>query len=332
MMPRAVALLSGGLDSTLATKVVLQQGIEVFGFHGVMPWGCCDKRYAVASAAFLEIPLMTCKLGDDYIQIVRKPRFGYGSGMNPCVDCRIYLWDLAKKYMEKIQAGFLITGEVLGQRPMSQIKRSLKIIEEESGLVGKILRPLSAKLLPPTLPEIEGAVDRNQLLGLEGRTRKEQIRLAREFGLKNYPTPAGGCLLTDKSFAEKVKDHFAHTQENSTEDFELLTLGRHFRVDDKTKVILGRNEQENYTLQWYAQPQNRHLLVPKNFVGPFVLIDGEMTELSKQKAADLAIRYTRPDRRPHQRAVFEYRNQAIEVLISDVQEELSVGNLEQVGV
>lgn len=317
MIRRGVALLSGGLDSTLAARLVIDQEVEVFGFHLVMPWGCCDKRYAVSSAAFLNVPLMTHKLGDDYLEIVRNPRFGYGVAMNPCVDCRIHIWRLAERYMEKIGATFLITGEVLGQRPMSQMRRSMNLIEKESDLIGKILRPLSAKLLEPTQPEIDGVVDREKLLNLQGRSRKDQIRLAEQFGLEDYPTPAGGCLLTDENFAVKVKDYFAHSDVNSTEDFELLTLGRHFRMDHQTKIIVGRNERENLTLQWYAQKENRHLLIPKNFVGPFVLIIGSLTEESKRKASELAVQYTRQDRRPVDKVIFEYRDQVIEILLSE---------------
>jgi tRNA U34 2-thiouridine synthase MnmA/TrmU len=219
--------------------------------------------------------------------------------------------------MEKIGATFLITGEVLGQRPMSQMRRSMNIIEKESDLTGKILRPLSAKLLELTHPEIEGVVDREKLLDLQGRSRKDQIRLAEQFGLKDYPTPAGGCLLTDENFAVKVKDYFAHSDVNSTEDFELLTLGRHSRMDHQTKIIVGRNERENLTLQWYAQKENRHLLIPKNFIGPFVLIVGPLTEESKRKASDLAVQYTRQDRRPVDKVIFEYRDQVIEILLSE---------------
>ncbi len=317
MTHKAVALLSGGLDSTLAAKLVLDQGIEVLGFHLLMPWGCCDKRYALASAAFLETPLMTCKLGEDYIQMVRQPRYGYGAGMNPCVDCRIYIWKLAKRYMEKIGAGFLISGEVLGQRPMSQMRRSMRIIEEESDLVGQILRPLSAKLLEPTLPEVEGIVERSKLLALQGRSRQAQIELAHRYGWNDYPTPAGGCLLTEKDFAEKVRDLFAHTKANSTEEVELLTLGRHFRLDAQTKIIVGRDEKENRTLEWYTQEAGRHLLTPQNFVGPSILIEGALTKQSKEAAARLALRYTHQDRHPIGNPVFYYQSQLLEIPVID---------------
>src|SRR3989338_289438 len=206
MERKCVALISGGLDSALAAKLMLEQGLEVQGLFLSMSWGCCEKDKAQACARRLGIPLMVLGVGDAYLDVIRRPKYGYGSGMNPCVDCRIYMFRIAKRYMEELGAGFVVTGEVVGQRPMSQMRRPLTIIEAESGLEGLLLRPLSAQLLEPTLPELLGVVDRQRLLRLAGRSRHEQFALAKARGITEYSTPAGGCLLTEEPFAKKAKD------------------------------------------------------------------------------------------------------------------------------
>src|SRR3989338_4964119 len=249
MEKKCVALISGGLDSALAAKLMLEQGIEVHGLFLSMSWGCCEKEKAVSCAGQLGIPLMILGVGDAYLDVIRNPKYGYGSGMNPCVDCRIYMFKIAKRYMEELGAGFVVTGEVLGQRPMSQMKRPLSLIETDSGLEGLLLRPLSAKLLEPTLPELLGIVDRERMLRIAGRSRHEQIELAAVNRISGYSTPAGGCLLTDEQFARKAKDLFEHEERPTTKDMELLAIGRHFRLGPRTKVILGRNELENLLLE-----------------------------------------------------------------------------------
>jgi tRNA U34 2-thiouridine synthase MnmA/TrmU len=206
MNRKCIALISGGVDSALAAHLMLEQGIEVLGLYLSMSWGCCDKEKAVASAQQLGVPLMVLSVGDAYVDVIRAPKYGYGTAMNPCIDCRIYMFRIAKRYMEEVGAGFVVTGEVLGQRPMSQQRRPLELIEADSGLEGLLLRPLSAQLLEPTLPELLGVVDRARLLRLAGRSRQEQFALAERADIRGYSTPAGGCLLTDEVFAEKVKD------------------------------------------------------------------------------------------------------------------------------
>ncbi|MBI3021516.1 MAG: hypothetical protein HYY59_05915 [Candidatus Omnitrophica bacterium] len=296
MEKRCVALISGGLDSTLAAKLMLEQGIEVQGLFLAMSWGCCEKEKAQACARELGIPLMVLSVGDAYLDVIRAPKYGYGSGMNPCIDCRIYMFRIAKRYMEEIDAGFVVTGEVLGQRPMSQMRRPLDIIEAESDLEGLLLRPLCAQLLEPTLPELLGVVDRNRLLRLAGRSRHEQMALAKASGIQEYATPAGGCLLTDERFAEKTRDLFAHEERPTTKDMELLTIGRHFRVGPKTKVILGRNELENVLLEGHAQA-GYTCLRPK-FPGPSALVAGEGTEAAEEIAVSLILRHTKEEKRP----------------------------------
>jgi len=289
-------MISGGLDSALAAKTMREQGIDVHGLFLAMSWGCCEKEKAQACAAQLGIPLMILSVGDAYLDVIRRPKYGYGRGMNPCVDCRIYMFRIAKRYMEEVGAGFVVTGEVLGQRPMSQMRRPLDLIEAESGLEGLLLRPLSAQLLEPTLPELLGIVDRERLLRIAGRSRQEQMALAQTAGIRDYSTPAGGCLLTDESFAKKTRDLFEHEARPTTKDMELLTLGRHFRVGPHTKIILGRNELENLMLEGHAQDGYR-CLRPK-FAGPAALIVGEWIPEAQPMALSLILQHTKAEKRP----------------------------------
>jgi len=293
MNRKAVSLLSGGLDSTLATKVVLNQGIEVIGLHFAMPWGCCDRSAAYSAAKLFGIPIMVFKMQEDYLDVIQNPKYGYGRAMNPCVDCRIHMYRKAKVYMESIDASFLITGEVLGQRPKSQMLGSLKTIERDCHLERLILRPLSAHVLDPTIPEEVGVVDRSKLLGISGRSRKIQMALAEEEGIRNYPTPAGGCLLTDESFSRRVKDLFEHTPSLDIEDMELLRIGRHFRLNPATKLIVGRNESENDILEYYGA--TRPLFRAVNFPGPSTLVMGENTPENERVVASLVLRYASPE-------------------------------------
>lgn len=296
MEKKCVALISGGLDSTVAARLMLEQGIEVHGLYLSMSWGCCEKTKAASCAQQLGIPLMVLSVGDAYLDVIRAPKYGYGSGMNPCVDCRIYMFRIAKRYMEQIGASFIVTGEVLGQRPMSQMRRPLELIEADSGLEGLLLRPLSAQLLEPTLPELLGIVDRQRLLRIAGRSRQEQMILAKTEGLREYSTPAGGCLLTDEHFAQKVKDLFAHEARPTTKDMELLTIGRHFRITPNTKIILGRNERENLLLEGHAQ-EGYTCLRPR-FPGPSALIVGSLDEGTRQLAVSLILQHTKAEKRP----------------------------------
>ncbi|MBI3324012.1 MAG: hypothetical protein HYZ92_01915 [Candidatus Omnitrophica bacterium] len=304
MERRCVALISGGLDSGLAAKLMLEQGIEVQGLFLAMSWGCCEKPKATAMAEQLGIPLMVLGVGDAYLDVIRSPKYGYGTQMNPCVDCRIYMFRLAKRYMEETQAGFLVTGEVVGQRPMSQMKRPLRIIEQDADLEGLLLRPLSARLLEPTTPERLGIVDRDRLLDLSGRSRQQQLALARHYGLTEYSQPAGGCLLTDETFANKAKDLFAHEERPTTKDMELLTLGRHLRLSSTTKIILGRNELENLMLEGYAGA-GQTFIGPK-FPGPAALIVGPMDETTKHAALRLIVHHTKTEKLPE--GILEFRS------------------------
>lgn len=269
---KAVGMISGGLDSILAAKVVKDLGVEVHGVYFAMPWGCCDKTTALEAATQIGISFIVLQLDERYLEMVRKPRHGYGSVMNPCVDCRIHMFSRAGQYMRRIGADFVFTGEVLGQRPMSQMRHSMKSIEKGAGLEGRLLRPLSAYLLEPTIPEMEGRIERNRLLGLSGRSRKDQIEMAGGLNITAYNQPAGGCLLTDKNFAARMKDTLKHGYRNFRETIA-LKWGRHFRLSPEFKVILGRDEEENESLIRHAHPDDRVMQISDNR-GPTLILQG----------------------------------------------------------
>jgi tRNA U34 2-thiouridine synthase MnmA/TrmU len=293
---KIVALLSGGLDSRLAIKMMQKQGFEVEAVAIKTPFcdfdcgrGCGFEIRETADN--LGVNLKTVYLGDEYIEMLKHPKHGFGSGMNPCIDCRAMMFEAGKKHMEEIGAEFIISGEVLGQRPMSQHGPSLRTIEKESGLEGKIVRPLSAALLPPTEPELKGLIKREDLGKIRGRSRKDQLRMAQEFGIENPPNAGGGCLLTDPKFAIRAKDLFNHVQTPTTNDIDLLKIGRHFRFDQKTKFIVGRNQDENEMLKALALDDDV-LLETKDHVGPVSLIRGEISQNLLELVASITLRYS----------------------------------------
>ncbi len=289
---KALALLSGGLDSILATELILKQGIDVVAINFTSPFCLCKKGGCGATEAAnqLGVPLKVVNVGNEYLKMVRKPKHGYGRNMNPCIDCRIFIAKKAKKYAKEIGASFIFTGEVLDERPMSQHFRAMKMIEEESGLKGKILRPLSARLLPETVFEKKGLVDREKLLEIRGRSRKPQIKLAQEFNIKDYPCPAGGCLLTYKEYANKLRDLFKHKKRCSMADVHLLKVGRHFRFG-KNKIIVGRNEAENKILTAKKARNDYYFEVPE-IGGPITLLQGAKTKNAIRTAAALTAFYS----------------------------------------
>ncbi|MEI8175890.1 MAG: 7-cyano-7-deazaguanine synthase, partial [Candidatus Omnitrophota bacterium] len=257
MNKKAVILLSGGLDSTLAAKMMLEQGVEIEAINFMTNFCTCTKKgcqhQATKVAHELGIKLTVENMTREYLEVVKNPAHGYGSGVNPCIDCRIFTFRKAKEFMEKIGASFVVTGEVLGQRPMSQRRDAIMIIERESGLKKLIVRPLSAQFFDPTLPEEAGIISREKMLGISGRGRKPQFALARELGINEYPCPAGGCLLTDPEFAKRAKDLLARDQ-FTLENVRLLNFGRHFRISPAAKLIVGRNEKENEAIQSLSMP------------------------------------------------------------------------------
>jgi len=289
---KALGLLSGGLDSTLAVKLMLELGVEVETLNFVTPFCLCGRKGcdAINVASKFQVKLKRIFLGDEYLKMLRKPKHGYGKNMNPCIDCRILMLKKAKRYAKQIGADFIFTGEVLDERPMSQHRRAMEIIERESGLKGKILRPLSAKCLPETEAEKKGWMEREKLLDIKGRSRKRQIELARSFGLFDYPCPAGGCLLTDRDFAAKVGDLVKHKRDVRLKDISLLKVGRHFRVGSN-KIIVGRNEMENRLLLSLKAPGDYHFEVP-DCGSPITILQGRKSREAIRTAASLTARYS----------------------------------------
>lgn len=305
---KAVGLLSGGLDSTLAAKLMLEQGIDVHAINFTSPFCTCTPKKAGCAAvvtavkALGGIPLKQVAMRDEYLEMVRDPKHGYGKGINPCIDCRILKIKRAGDYMRKIGASFLFTGEVLGQRPMSQHKKAISMIDEDSGLKGHILRPLSANHFEQTVPEREGWVKREKLLGISGRSRKTQIALAAEKDIRDYPCPAGGCLLTDKNFSERMRDYLEFTDNPSIRDIPLLKVGRHFRLEGGDKLIVARNEQECKTLKNLFREKD-HLLTPLDIPGPVLILQGS----SLHAAVEKMLYYTKPVHRKNARIICRHQ-------------------------
>jgi len=289
--PKALALFSGGLDSMLAVKIILEQGIEVEAVNFITPFCLCDRCSLNEFTKHLEIKVHRIFLGQEFLDIVADPPHGYGSQMNPCIDCRILMFKKAKELAAKIGADFLVTGEVLNERPFSQRRKAILLIEKEAGLEGKILRPLSAKLLPETEAERMGLVDRSRLLAISGRRRLPQIELAKKLGIKDYPNPSGGCLLTDPIFAKRLREHLEHEKRLTLEDATLLKIGRHFRID-RVKVIVGRNKEENGRLLAIAKSREIPYLEAADYKGPVTLYLGEKDQKLLEKAAAITARYS----------------------------------------
>jgi tRNA U34 2-thiouridine synthase MnmA/TrmU len=294
---KAIALLSGGLDSTLAAKVVMEHGVELEALNFMTLFCTCTNRGATCLASqkaveTLGIPLRVVNVSEEYLCVVKNPKHGYGRNMNPCIDCRIFMLKKAKTYMQDSGAAFIVTGEVLGQRPMSQRKEAMRLIEKEAELDGLILRPLSAHVLPMTIPEKEGWVDREKLLRFQGRSRKPQIKLAEHYGIRDYPCPAGGCLLTDPGFAKRMKDLLLHNPSFSLNDVHLLKIGRHFRLSDGVKLIVGRNEEENQKIGTFAHDRDI-LLKVSGLPGPLSLLRGGPGEGDVEKAAAITAHYSK---------------------------------------
>jgi tRNA U34 2-thiouridine synthase MnmA/TrmU len=293
---KAVALISGGLDSVLAAKVIMEQGFDVLGLYFTSAFsksfGNEQDTHAARVARAIGIDLRVMDMGQEYIDLVRNPAHGYGKNVNPCIDCKIFMLKQAKAVMKEINAPFVVTGEVLGQRPMSQRRDTFHVIERDADMRGMIVRPLSANLLPPTRAEQDGLIHREKLLGISGRSRTIQLRLAERFGIRGYSTPAGGCLLTDKNFAEKLRDLFEERQAVLPTDIRLLTVGRHFRIDAGNKIVLGRDNAENKMLMDLA-PQGYHLFTPHSFPGPVALLAGNPTREIRQTIGRLIITYSK---------------------------------------
>ena len=320
---KAVALLSGGLDSHLAIKIMQLQGIEVEAINFKSTFSCC-KDDAGSVARQLGVKLTILSLGDDYLKLIRSPKFGWGRSVNPCMDCRIYMFDIAKKFMHQIGASFLISGEVLGQRPKSQMMDALITIPKEAGIEDLLLRPLSAKLLAPTLPEREGIVDREKLYDIQGRSRQRLHELARGFGITDIPTPSNGCILTDGNYGNRVKDFFSHGAGETFWDYESFKVGRHYRLDEMHKVVLGRDQWENDTLAYLhgQRPDYATLFVPDNFLGPSALLQGGLEGRWIEKIGSLILQYTKKIDVADARIVYRNESASGSFVASSRQEEL----------
>ena len=324
---KAIALVSGGLDSILAARVIKEQGIEVMPLHFKIPFCPREKEKSPEkksvsdlTADILGQKLRIIDISKDFLKLLESPMHGFGSHMNPCVDCKILMLGKAKDLMKGWDSSFIITGEVLGQRPMSQHKQALQIIEKKSGLEGLVLRPLSAKLLSETIPEKQAQVDRNKLLRFSGRSRKPQMALAKILNIKEYNQPAGGCLLTDPQFAKRLKDLIMHKELN-LDNVELLKIGRHFRISAHAKLIVGRNEKENEQLINLAKDKDYLFMPTDEIAGPTSLGRGIFNDVLVRASCSIACRYCDLNGRTEVDLIYCYRNKKEILRISPLTED-----------
>ncbi len=288
---KALGLCSGGLDSILSAMVLKAQDIDV-------TWICFETPFFSSSSAKKAaeqtgIPLKTVDLTERYMEMMKNPKAGFGKNMNPCMDCHSLMFAVAGDIMEKEGFHFLFSGEVLGQRPKSQNKNSLRYVEKNSGFDGMIVRPLSAKLLPITNMETQGLIDREKLMGIQGRSRKVQMTLARDFGIKEYPSPAGGCLLTDKVFSGRLRDLMYVQKNYQSRELHLLKQGRHFRLNEQIKVIVGRSKQDNEKIMKWFDKDIDHLIKHADMPGPDVIVTGKPSKSNLKIAAQICASYTK---------------------------------------
>jgi tRNA U34 2-thiouridine synthase MnmA/TrmU len=300
---KAVALYSGGLDSTLAILVMQQQGIEVTAITFMNHFGCdisdkssCSKDPFAASVKF-GFKVKLSHLSDKFLEIVKNPAHGHGKNMNPCVDCRILMLKEAKVFMNMIGADFLITGEVVGQRPMSQRKDCFPMIDKAADVKGLVVRPLSGKILPPTLAEEKGLIKRELMCDFNGRSRKPQMALAEDLGLTEYPSPAGGCLLTEPNYSYKLKDLLEHNKDPEYKDINFLRLGRQFRFSPDCKIFVGRHKDENEAMKAMVDPEDLKMRV-EGVGSPFVVLLGNVTDEAIKTAASICARYSDAKKEP----------------------------------
>jgi len=288
---KGLGLCSGGLDSILAGIVLREQGIHVEWITFETPFFSADK--ARKASRMTGIPLRVEKITQTYLKMLKNPPCGYGKHMNPCLDCHALMFRLAGQVMAAEGFDFLFSGEVLGQRPMSQTRPSLRYVEKNSGHDGYLIRPLSALRLEESIPEKEGIVDREKLLGITGRGRKDQIRLAKHYGITDYPAPAGGCLLTDKGYSNRLRDLFQHQEDAPESELELLKHGRHFRLDEHTKIVVGRTRADNEMIERFSNPGEDTILKTVSFPGPMVVMPKGGAHAVVMLAAAICAGYTK---------------------------------------
>ncbi len=290
-----LALYSGGLDSTLACRVVAEQEIRVIAVRFVTPFFSYDlldreTEYRKETKDKYCIDVRLVDISEKYFQMLKKPAHGYGKNFNPCIDCKILLLTEARKMMDKYEASFLITGEVVGQRPMSQRRDTLRAIERESGCEDILLRPLCAKLLSPTKPERDGLINRERLLGFSGRTRIPQMELAEHFDIKDYPSPAGGCTLTDPALAARIEKYFAANNIYLSQDIRLLMVGRQFTLPGGSWLVVGRNKEDNDRIEKLRLPEDLQLEL-QDRPGPTALLRNCNNSDDIKLAAGMVVRY-----------------------------------------
>ncbi len=286
---RALGLSSGGLDSILAALILRDQNIDVAWISFETPFFSAGNAKKAASA--IGIPITVRNITPEYLDMLKNPPCGYGQNMNPCMDCHALMANIAGMIMRRDNFDFIFSGEVAGQRPMSQVGHALRYVEKRSGVDGYLLRPLSARVLPETLPEKEGLVDRNRLHGITGRSRKPQMALAAHYGITDYPSPAGGCLLTDKNYSGRLKDLFAHQSVLSDSDLTALRFGRHFRLSPEAKLVVGRNKEDNQQLSEIKATGQITTLKIKDLPGPTCLVMGKTDEGTLMLAAGICAGY-----------------------------------------
>ncbi|MEA1961249.1 MAG: tRNA 4-thiouridine(8) synthase ThiI [Bacillota bacterium] len=288
---KAISLFSGGLDSQLAVCLMKEQGIEIIGINFTTPFFGAEES-TIKAAKDLDIELTTIHLGEEYLKVLKNPVYGYGKNMNPCIDCHAFMQKKAVQYMKEIGASFLISGEVVGQRPMSQTFSSLNAVDKLAGIKGIMVRPLSAKLLTPTIAEENGWIDRDKMLDISGRTRNWQMELAEHYGLKDYPTPAGGCLLTQQNYSKRLKTYLEAFPMAAANDLYILRYGRHFYLEENLLLMIGRNQAENQALVKNARSGDLFMKILDR-PGPTSIVRTrqDLSEDDLIKAAQITARY-----------------------------------------
>jgi len=289
---KAIALFSGGLDSTLAMKLIIDQGIEVLALNINTGFGSTKDRLEHMQSMCEQVgaELKVIDIQNEFLQeVLFDPKHGYGKNINPCIDCHAKMFSVAKRIMEDEGASFLISGEVMGQRPMSQNKDALEMVLNESNCKGLLLRPLSAKMLAPTMAEINGWVDREKLEGIVGRNRERQLEMVKECGLENFESPGGGCLLTDANFAKKMFDFIKHDS-FEVKDIPLMKFGRHFRLSNGAKLVVGRNKEENEHFQNIENDQYFHIKTV-GLPGPHAMLSKNADKTDIKLAVKIILTY-----------------------------------------
>jgi len=317
---KALGLCSGGLDSILSALLLKRQGINVEWIAFETPFFSSEN--AKGAAEKYAIPLMVRNITSVYIDMLKNPNCGYGKNMNPCLDCHTLMFKIAGEHIRNNAFDFVFSGEVLGQRPMSQTRHSLRYVEKNSGIDGYILRPLSALNLPATIPEENGLVNRDELLGIRGKSRKEQIELAHRFGVTGYPSPAGGCLLTDRGYCRRLNDLFDHQDAYSENELHLLKYGRHFRIDSQTKIVVGRNKKDNEGILKHMDSGRDILIKMKHVPGPVCIAPALSSPDIIKLAASLCAGYTKTPKGESAEAVIGHSTSSYTIAVKPAEPDI----------